>query len=340
MRFWGLLLFVVPLSLTSCSTRGVQDGTFDVPVLDKDRQAFLQNFPLLDERGEMRPPVVGSTQTWPLGALIYMPPSGRGGFCSVSHVSPGKVAANAHCVEQDRAPYNYFVAYYDRAGKKTYDRVKTIDYIGKSSSDDVAILAMTDTDERRWHVLNAKFIPTQRTVGAVPPAAMKVSIWAFNPTPENHPDLYIKYRLPGMKFEPRHCLVSRSAPQVIGIKGEGESATRIPIQSSAREWLHLFVDDCDKKMVHGNSGSLISEDSNSTRVLGVYHWIVQPDDRGYSSIDYRGNAGVVRNRTLAEVAENGMFGVGTAFEAAFERKPSLLNFFQDWSFELLPNLIH
>lgn len=328
MQRWGILLHIgVCLISAACSldsSRNSDITGFDVPRLDQDRQAFLRNFPLLDVNGQMKPPMVAATGKWPMGALIYLPPSGRGGFCSVSHIAPGKVAANAHCVEQDGRAYNYFVVFYDVKGQKTYDQVKAIEYQGSSSSDDLAVLSLSKTGEDRWHVLHAKIFPTQASAGAQPPIVEKVSIWAFNPTPG-----------PGMKFEPRSCSVSRTAPRVVGITKDvsGNETARVSIGSTAQERLHLFVDGCDEKMVKGNSGSLISASADYSRVLGVYHWIVMPDKR-YSTVEYTGNNGQPVNRLPDEISNNGMYGVGTAFEAAFANRPSLLGFFQSWTFDM------
>lgn len=338
MSRWGSVLVLGICLLSACSKNSARDNSttsFDVPVLDADRQSFLANFPLLDINGDMRPPVVGNSREWPLGALIYMPPSGRGGFCSVSHVSSGKVAANAHCVMEDGRAYNYFVVYYDRNGRKAFDRVKTIDYQGNSETDDVAILSLTETGESRWHVINAKIVPTNQDAGLLPPVNEAVTIWSFNPTPENHPDLYAKYKGPGMKFEPKSCSVSRTAPRVFGVQKDalGNVVSRINIRTRAQERLHLFVDACSKRMVKGNSGSLISEASNFQRVLGVYHWIVSVNER-YSTVEYTGNNGQQLEFSPEHIDVSGIYGVGTAFEAAFANKPTLLNFFQNWTFDV------
>src|SRR5262245_44894682 len=119
MGAWGWVYFGVLFLLSACGGSEVQNQssqlpTFDVPKLDSEREEFLHKFPLVNDVEDEAPPRDPVTGRAPFGALIHMAAMGQGSFCSMAHVSPGRVATNAHCIHANTKPEEYFVVFYNK----------------------------------------------------------------------------------------------------------------------------------------------------------------------------------------------------------------------------------
>jgi hypothetical protein len=167
---------------------------------------------------------------------------------------------------------------------------------------------------------------TEAEINQTPRATHEVVVWTFNPLEGNHPDLAEKYQGPGMRFAPKHCLASRTVPSLVGWQEEGDRKIRIRTEKGNAA-LHWFLDECDFRLVHGNSGSLITEAKNISRALGTFHWTVPFDKQGlgiFRYFEYTGN----RNRTGIlspdEMEKRDFYGVGTDFFRVLRLQPGWL----------------
>ncbi len=322
MRSWGrVCVGVCFVFLTACGNEKGGKGlpTFEVPELGIDQQAFLADFPLLDDSEREAPPFDRASGRAPFGVLIHMPETGLGSFCSSAHISQGFVTTNAHCVDEDSQPGNYFVVFYNRDGAKRYERVVERTYVGNRRSNDVAVLRLQGVESHTWDTVGGAAVETRVDVAQRPVQGRQVTVWSFNPFEGNHPKLFRKYARPGMRFAPRHCASSRTRPKIIGIResedGEELGRTQI-IAGEAQERAHHFIDACDSRPVRGNSGSLVTENGSLSRILGVFHWIVPADvssmDR-FDSFEYQGNDNQPVRLNWEDMKRRDFFGVATDF---------------------------
>jgi hypothetical protein len=332
MGSWGLVSLGLAFVLAGCGSGGNQATglpTFEVPKLDSEREQFLASFPLVNDSQEESAPVDPRTGRAPFGALIHMAAFGQGTFCSVAHVSPGKVTTNAHCVSRSSRPDEYFVVFYNNRNWKRYERVTGFVYVGSQESDDVAVLQIDPDAARSWDTVSGTPVNSRAEVGQPIPALRKATIWSFNPFKDNHPDLYAKYQGPGMRFTPKHCDASRTRPTLTGISEDedGQELRRIRIVSGvSQEKIHWFVDACDKRPVHGNSGSLITAADDITQIFGAYHWNIPADrDRmsDYTKFEYRGNNDTAISLSWEDMKGRDFFGVGTDFNTLLGSHPGL-----------------
>lgn len=329
MKSWGFVFLGVAFALAGCGKPGAQNSslpTFEVPVLDADREDFLLSFPLLDEHEEEAAPRDPITQKSPFGVLIHMSTFGKGRFCSLAHVSPGIVTTNAHCVEHDSHPENYFVVFYNQQNWKKFTRVSAFEYVGNSNGDDIAVLRIPKDASDAWDTIGGKAVESQNEVSRLVPVLHKVVVWSFNPFSGNHPELAEKYRGPGMRFTPRHCNASRTEPRITGITLDeaGEVADKTRILSRARAKMHWFVDKCDRRPVQGNSGSLITSAQNISEAMGVFHWLIPYDSEGmkkFNYFDYAGNDNEEQVLSVDDLKKRDFFGVGTDFAYILGFKP-------------------
>jgi hypothetical protein len=267
--------------------------------------------------------------------LIGIPDSGKGSFCSASHIDLGLVATNAHCVEQwrDLGPGRYYVVFYDPAGLKKWARVESFVYIGNAAADDIAILKIPTAAALQWQTAGklAKVVPLAQPTTDKPnpdPISFPIHIWAFDPFEPSHPDLAAKYQSSaGMIFKPRTCQMMRSKPILMGAKmPETGTPQRAPIHSNkTNPALHFFVDSCDRMPVHGNSGSLVTIAEHFAEKVGVYHWGIGTRDgkETFDYVEYTGTDG--KTKYLHDPAEwQDIFGVGYLFEHFQMKHPQVL----------------
>lgn len=294
--------------LAACAVQSQDAQTADVAQFDEApmdsvaREQYLRDFALLNAAGDERPPIDPVSGTSPFGVLLRMPKSGRVSACTVSHVRPGKILTNAHCVWGYRtlSAGGFFLVFYDKAGRKVHLPVEGFEYVGKPRADDIAVLRISADAAAKWDTV--KGVPANRK------EAHYATVWAFDPIdPDSSPGQ--KYAR-GMIFSPRQCLASRRLPKLEGIKENGERVN-ILADTDARESLHVFIDGCTKELGNGNSGALITGAYGISELAGVYHWGIKPTDGSiarYPQLEYTGNGGEPRILSSNVVSE--IFGVG------------------------------
>ena len=333
MRFWGWVCLVLSFVAVGCgrspdvNSSGV--ATFLVPKLDSDREEFLHRFPLLNDAEEMSAPRDPQTGKAPFGVLIHMPKLGEGMFCSVAHVSPGRVTANAHCIKKDSSPSEYFLVFYNKRNWKRFERIQAFVYIGDAESDDIAVLQVSQSVARNWDTIEGRVVRSQREIDQPVAQSHQVTLWSFNPFGGNHPELEQKYQGPGMRFMPKHCNASRTKPSVTGLAIDemGVTVNKVKINhSKPQSQMHWFVDACDNRPVKGNSGSLITLRDDISRVVGAYHWNIpqSPEYRGqFNRFEYTGNDGALTVLGWEDFEKRDMFGVAIDFEYILGQHPRI-----------------
>jgi len=246
----------------------------------------------------------------------------------VAHVSPGKITTNAHCVEQDEKPENYFVVFYNKRNWKRFERVVKIDFIGDSRSLDLAVVRINPGVAKHWDTISGTPLESRGEVGRAIPVNHKVTVWTFNPIEGNHPDLAKKYGY-GMRFTPKHCNASRTRPRLTGFVADptGGDERRVPIVSGvSQEKMHWFIDACDTKPVKGNSGSLITLAEDIKKTLGVYHWNIPADKASmgeFARFEYRGNDDQAQELEWTDMDTRDFFGVGSDFAYVLSKQAGL-----------------
>ncbi len=333
MRLWGWVSLAVLLAFTGCGRNTTEQTgglpSFIVPKLDADKERLLHDFPLLNDQEEFAPPVDPVTGRAPFGVLVRMPKDGNGTYCSVAHVSPGRVTTNAHCVGKDTKPEEYFVIFYNKRGWKRYERVLDFVYVGSTESDDFAVIKVADDVGRNWETVAGRPKNTRAEVGKSSATPHAITLWSFNPFKGNHPELEAKFNGPGMRFTPKQCMGSRTLPQVYGIgqnPATGEQAKVRIVNPLSVERIHWFVDACDKRPVKGNSGSLITVAGDITQMLGAYHWNVPADPEKmahFESFEYTGNNGELLKLSWDQMGLRDFYGVATDLSTVLSEHPGL-----------------
>lgn len=321
--------FLVIIALSSMYLGGCGNGLdtdadlprFDVPDQAK-RSQFLEEFPLLDASGNEAPfldPVTGKA---PFGAMVYMPLSGKGAYCTLTHARMGEVLVNAHCVEDDSDPSNYFIIFYGHDGQKKVYRIGNFISVGSSENKDYARLRISNRAANEFDTLNANMVSTASEIQAEPPVVHRVSVWSYDPL-YRHADVYSRYNHAGMMAKGSNdCDMSRTKPVVLAMSANG--ATQTPISSpTVNTEYHVIVDNCTKELVGGNSGSLITAQGNPSIVYGTYHWAILPGDKTlqtYPCFDYTGNRSVDKQFCPSKNSSGdlpSLFGVGTSLAEIF-----------------------
>lgn len=317
MGLWGFVLFIGTFLLTACGgpqpTQIFESPRFKVPALEGGRKSLLQHFALVNDFEEENAPVDPATGRAPFGALLHVPLDGKLGFCSASHVKAGVVVANAHCVDEDKDPNNYFVVFYNQRNWKRYERITSFDFVGNRDALDIAVLRISPEAAEGWDTVEGSPVNTSQEIEASPAALRKVTVWSFDPIEGNHPHLVDRYQGPGMRFHPKHCDGSRTAPSLVGVAG----SKKVRIQSRASDSkMHWYVDNCDGRPVKGNSGSLITTTGRIHEILGSFHWVVPYDDKSdgqFSEFEYTGNNGELQHLTPGDMQTRDFYGVGSDF---------------------------
>lgn len=291
---------------------------FDVPE-EANRAQFLRDFVLLDPEGREAPHFDASTGKAPFGALVYMPlkSSGKkGSYCTLSHLREGEVVTNAHCVEDDSDPANYFVVFYTRTGIKKAYRIGNFISVGDSDAQDYAVLRISNRAAREFDVMDPEVVDTTGIVQVRPAAVQRVSIWSYDPLYNHVADFNRYNQHAGMKAKRSDCNMSRTLGELTAVNNNTGGQYRIGL-SQVNPQQHLVIDGCSQKLISGNSGSIITTQGSSARAFGVYHWAMgvgQDTLESYPCVSYTGNTG--NSFTCPNVDEDeGMyrvFGVGTS----------------------------
>jgi hypothetical protein len=286
------------LLLTGCGD-GDQGVLRHSPTVDvvpvADRRAYADAFPLLDYRtGAETPPVADGTHRAPFGVMIDFYSREQLVLCTASHFSKGRALVNAHCLEKDTHPDDFYLVFYDPTGAHAYAAVDSFGYIGDAQGDDVAVLNLTAEDDARWDVLDATLVDTDGQVGRpLGTGNFPVTVWTFDPL-NSHPRLAREYSgRQGAVFRPKQCTGFRTQPVIDMITLAGQALPYPPTPVDPKK--HLLLDQCSSPPIPGNSGSLITPRGDISHALGAFHWIVTLRDstviRQYQRFDYTGSTG-------------------------------------------------
>lgn len=288
----------------------------DVPPMDqKSRETYLRSFPLLNEEFRPGPPRDPSTGRAPFGVLLKLPSVGKVGACSAAHVSRGVLVTNSHCVggAVRSGVGSFHFVYYGKENTKRYGSVEEFLYLGNGRRDDVALMKIDARSADDWDTIDSAVAKKSELAGQRPAPSENVIVWGFDPVDSRVNLPSAESRKGGMRFSPRVCLASRTQPTLVGLAG----SDRTPIQISLTdEKVHFFLDECDRPLMQGNSGSLITSGDVFRRMWGVYHWAVTPTEaalKRFGAFEYTGNNNrPLRVERIGLTAE--FFGVGSAFE--------------------------
>jgi hypothetical protein len=335
-NFYFSLIFGLTLSaLVGCG--GVKAPA--TPAVSRDE--LVNNFVILDEKGEAKAPREPVTGLSPFGVFLKAPHFGIRADCSATHVSRGVIVTNAHCVADYRflKPSDFFLFFYsNKTGLLTHSPISRLLYVGNPDSDDVAFIEIPSEAAAEWDIASSQFAKSVRRYrpdefenASAPekesPVVESVALWGFDPLSSTRFEARYPDRQ-GMVFSPKHCKASRTIPW-IATQAEDGSRSLIrkyqPRNKNLDPRLHIMVDECDKSTLYGNSGSLISSE-NFDRFLGVFHWNL-PKEKFLAHEAYYGN-----RQTWLRVWAGDMKGdpnlsvlnIGTAFESIRTELWSLL----------------
>jgi hypothetical protein len=280
---WVRVLFII-LILVRCGqgTQEQNQSSEKIPETTEKTKKILNNFPVLDPNGKLQSPraLIGGSN--PLGVLLFIPGNDQGmGVCSLSHWGHGLVVTNAHCIESDYRPWNYYVIFYDKDDNRRYERVKKIHFLGKTGVIDIAVLKISEEASTHWDSVSTPIFDTTADIGKGPESNRKITLWSFDPLVGNHPKLQEVYKT-GVMLRPKTCLASRKEPILKGHRPDenGEDQEISVGGQPETEKRHFFTDGCiEGKPVHGNSGSLITLQGDFTKPLAVFHSVSYAPDQ-------------------------------------------------------------
>lgn len=230
--------------------------------------AIANAFVLLDESGNEAAAKTPSGIS-PFGALVSV--GERGGACTATHLGAGRVVTAAHCVHSGMP---HFVIFHNKEGKKVAFQTDKTLYVGDDSFD-IAVFAIPDEASAQWDAAGAEV----RALASVPDKGsdpdVGVTAWSYTPL-ASVPEYASKYAgQMGMVFTPNRCLASRVKPSIELYRREGKKKKKLvgkfSFASSIDADRHAFLDGCQRKIVKGNSGSLVTFSNNFSHKLGILH---------------------------------------------------------------------
>jgi len=301
-----VILLVLGLMIAACSAdlRPIPPAHAEPeqsPMAPFERENYLNSFPLTNLSGIEAAPRISEDGIAPFGVLLKLPQDAQVSACSVTHLSPGWLVTNAHCVNGFRSlgAQNFFVVYYNKENQRVHIPLESIGFLGDLGLNDVAILKISEAHAKTWDSLSATAgnMRSLNTMG-------DVTLWGFDP-------ITLPDGGSAMAFSPKHCLASREKPDVQGIKPD-ETKTSVLTQVRLEPDHHIFVDHCSAPLVPGNSGSLITVAKAPTQILGVHQWAITPteDAKFLTAFEYVGNQRIVE--FLPNPPPQGFFfGVGS-----------------------------
>jgi hypothetical protein len=224
----------------------------------ESKLAELQAFVLLDLQGNETPPKVPELYSAPFGVLITR--AGGIGMCTATHLGSGIGVTAAHCVHQGA---EHYVIFYTKGGQKVAYPVLKFPYVG-SGNNDIAAFQIGDDAAALWDAAGSELAGASQ--GAV-------RIWSFTPL-QHFPNLQNRSRgAYGMVFTPNRCTASHIRPRIEAWAGDPErKLAQIEFSNGSTETEHLFVDKCERPIVKGNSGSLVTSESGFQKKIGILHY--------------------------------------------------------------------
>lgn len=228
----------------------------------REKAALAVIVPIYPNDTDERPVSNGKS---PFGVLIGFGKPGFMSYCSVSHVLKGVVLTATHCITAGSVAGDYYFLYFNKAGQKKITRGTSFQFSGNADQGDVTLIRV-DNRSAEWDTLDYTMEDTSTErdleIGQV---SHPVTLWSFDPSQRGTDRL--------MSFRPRKCILGRTAPHItIGYNDGTEGKKEYKDKYNSRYW--QFFDECDSPTIQGNSGGLISERDNYSRVHGVLHGTV------------------------------------------------------------------
>jgi len=320
------LALVLVLGLVGCG--GSNDSVYDPYRRDAtgSEAQIIAKTNLLDEKGHVGPAIDPDGGGSPFGILMNLNGySYTGSFssCTVTHLSRGLVATNAHCLHSSDQGSKLAIIYYDVRGEKKSTRVERVVYRGEHEKDDFALLAIPSSDAQNWDVASGAVAHGKGDQGR------RIRIYSYDPVSS-----YYDYSRAQFQFSPKTCLAGRETPRLEevstdsmgGVRRKEEKFRDLPVALDSN--VHLFMESCTADVIKGNSGALI-RDLDKNENIGVVHWIIKASPRenlvslsdpGFIGYEYRGPSGETKS---AKSFSSIKFFVGTCFDWVLSQNPGL-----------------
>ncbi len=321
----GLIAILAVSACGNNNNSNLQSGTANTPLpANTTRLQFIEQFPVLNSDQTLSRPLIQGVGTTPVGVLLGFLPDNTVSYCTITHITPGRVLTNAHCVESDSNPLDYYVLFYNQAGQQISTGVVDFRSVGSSQNADYAVLDIPSVAAAQWDTAGAQ-LNVLGGINAQPAQSVPVTIWSFDPINTQdangnyiYSNLYQQYNQhAGMILNPKTCSGSRTIPQVYGYGGQSSQDGTAITAAQVNANIHVMLDGCTvnggMNPVHGNSGSLMTIAGNFNLKVGVYHWgIGLSDPTVYGSYQYFGNAN--QWLTLQPYAGLEFYQVGTSID--------------------------
>ena len=269
---------------------------------------FLQRHFELRYRDNVKNPAETTDKIWPFAALLEVSGTNTN-LCTATHIEEGLVVTAAHCVRRriDLSASNYFLIFFDKNGKKQVHTISEFGYVGSETSDDIAYLKIAPTTSQHWHVWDGELDrTTESDIGARPPELANVALWSFDPYGLGPTSL-------GAALNPRTCLASRTKPM---ITRESEKDVDHSAWDGVRfdESEHVFMDHCDRPVIQGNSGALITNLKTRTMIGVTQAYIGSSTPQSSDESDVFYYVGNLMKKELTEKLYNNLFTLGTVID--------------------------
>lgn len=277
------ILFLVAVLVSPIFFTGCGNGTNNnvAPLPSMTREEILASFIFVDQNGKRRAPRISEFgNKSPIAALLILPRNGKGGQCTASHVVPGVLMTNAHCVDQVEASDLFVVYYNNKTGRQVHTPVTEIAYTGSRESNDAALVTISSSAASEFDTITnledfSKQIRNWPAIGSHPPDREQVTIYSLDPLSAHGYE-----KNPGVMYAPKECTASRTIPKVAksGPSGRyGETELNPENVKKLDPKMHLVMDECFPSPISGNSGSLVSSKNIvagelKPRSAGTFHW--------------------------------------------------------------------
>lgn len=253
---------------------------------------LVEQFLLLDETGRSAAPTIPTLPASPFGALVHWKGDTKINLCTATHTTSGYVLTAFHCLKPGSSPANYQVIFYDKTGKRRSAAVTGVSFSGDERRD-AAILSIDPVAAKEWQVVGGRIRRYEaRSIASKVPDQEAVRAWSYTPL-QSVPEVAAKYpQGMGMVFRPNRCIASRTVPHLEVFSENLTTKRRSKVyefyfrkEGVTDESMHLFLDECEHKVVQGNSGSLISSQSDPQIKIGVLHLFVADKEKIWADIE-------------------------------------------------------
>jgi hypothetical protein len=278
------------------STNITQAPSFYLPP-STDRVQFLQSFVLLDQNGQVAPPVMPGVNGTPAGVMLGFMDNGDVVFCTVMHIIYGVVPTAKHCTDESSNPANYYLLFFNNNQQLEYTTIQGFGLQGNTNSYDATVMYLPQVAADAWTPLNGQVVALN---GPTP-----VTIWAYDPVSSGGSII-------GMQWD------VRQAEAAIGLMPTAVAEpSNQPIQiSGINPQFNFIVDHFVNNPVQGNSGATVTVASAPQALVGDFTWKNVIDASQDQAISYMGTLG---QQMLPDLQDPNpqqfmIFGVGSAYQ--------------------------